>query len=130
VGVTGALVAVAVAFVAILWAVTAVRRRGIRAYLLSAGAQTRGVATLQPRRGRREPSIVVRYSDADGVMRTAVKSVVSAGDSELVKKPAMVLYHPRRPSRDDYVLLGFGEQPTRWFRVDFARMSKSSARAR
>ncbi|MCU1439465.1 MAG: hypothetical protein JWP85_462 [Rhodoglobus sp.] len=126
---TGIFVAVAIAFLAILWILTAVRRRGIRTYLLAAGAQTRGVATLQPRRGRREPSIAVRYTDADGVTRTAVKSVVSAGDSELVKKPAMVLYHPRRTSRDDYVLLGFGEQPSRWFRADFARIRKSHDRA-
>ena len=122
---TGILIVVAVAFLAILWVLTGVRRRGIRTYLLAAGAQTRGVATLQHRPWRREPSIAVRYTDADGVTRTAVKSVVSAGDSELVKKPAMVLYHPRRTSRDDYVLLGFGERPTRWFRADFARMSKS-----
>jgi hypothetical protein len=117
----GAILLIGVGFVALLWIVTALRRHSLRTYLLAVGAQTRGSASLVRRRGRRTPSIVVKYTDNNGVEHRARKMIVSAGDDELVRKPAMVVYHPDRTSRDDYVLLGFGARPTRWFRVSFVR---------
>jgi hypothetical protein len=119
--VTVTIVAISLAFLALLWVLTTARRRSIRTYLLATGTQTRATASLVRRKGKRAPVIAARYTDLEGVTRTALKSIVSAGDSELVKKPAMVVYHPRRADRDEYVLLGFGERPTRWFRVDFAK---------
>lgn len=118
---TGALVALAAAFVLLLWAAITVRRRAIRTYLLATGIRTKGVARLVRVRGRRAPVVSVDYVDNNGVERTVRKSLVSAGDAELAAKPVTVLFHPRRTTRDDYVLLGFGEAPATWFRVSFGR---------
>jgi hypothetical protein len=114
----GWLVAVGLLFIAALWTATRLRRRSIRAILLTTGAQTSATSSLY-RRGHRTPRIAVRYTDSSGTERLAVKALVSAGDAELLKKPAVVLYHPKRADRSDYVLLGFGEQPSRWFPVEF-----------
>ena len=121
----GTIIFVAVAFIALLWIAIIVRRRSIQTYLLATGNQTRGTSSLSWPRGRGAPSIAVTNTDAVGVTRTVIKSVVSAGDSELLKKPAMVVYHPERANRDDYVLVGFGDIPSTWFRVDFARSSRA-----
>ncbi|WP_231606200.1 hypothetical protein [Salinibacterium sp. NK8237] len=69
----------------------------------------------------------MRYTDNAGIERVAVKSLVSAGDAQLLAKPAVVLYHPKYRSRSDYVLLGFGQQPQRWFPVEFARRDSSTS---
>ncbi|WP_341951951.1 hypothetical protein [Salinibacterium sp. TMP30] len=114
----GWLFAVGLLFLVLLWTATRLRRRSIRAILLTSGAQTSGTSSLY-RRGRRSPRIAVRYTDNSGTQRVAVKALVSAGDTELLKKPAVVLYHPKRSGRSDYVLLGFGEYPQRWFPVEF-----------
>jgi hypothetical protein len=114
----GWLIALGLLFLTLLWIATWVRRKSIRALLLAAGAQTSATSSLY-RRGRRTPRIAVRYTDNSGTERVAVKALVSAGDAELLKKPAVVLYHPERSGRSDYVLLGFGEQPHRWFPVEF-----------
>ncbi len=119
----GWLFAVGVIFVALLWTATRLRRRSIRALLLTTGAQTRATSSLY-HRGRRSPRIAVRYTDSSGIERTAVKVLVSAGDSELLKKKAVVLYHPKRSGRSDYVLVGFGKQPQRWFPVEFVDNSR------
>ncbi|MBH0054256.1 MULTISPECIES: hypothetical protein [unclassified Salinibacterium] len=111
--------AVGFILVALLWFATWLRRRTIRAYLLTAGAQTAGISS-EYRRGRRAPRIAVRYTDNAGTERVAVKSLVSAGDAQLLAKPAVVLYHPQHRSRSEYVLVGFGKQPQRWFPVEFA----------
>ena len=118
----GAIVVVAIAFLLLLWILIAVRRRALRTYLLATGVETSGRASLTwPRGRRRAPAIAVTYVDSAGVTRTAVKSIVSAGDGELMKKPVRVIFHPRRTTRDDYVLLGFGEHPGTWFRASFAK---------
>lgn len=118
----GTIVAVALAFLLLLWILIAVRRRALRTYLLATGVETSGTAALAwPKGKRRAPSIAVTYVDSEGVTRTAIKSIVSAGDGELMKKPVRVVFHPRRTTRDDYVLLGFGAQPRTWFRANFAR---------
>lgn len=117
----GAVILVIVAFVLLLWIVIAVRRRSIRALLLSTGHQVTGTASLVWPRGRGAARIGVTYTDNNGVRHTAVKTVVSAGDAELMKKPAQVIFHPLRADRDDYVLLGFGTRPSTWFRANFAR---------
>ncbi|MGV8911050.1 MAG: hypothetical protein ACOH14_00415 [Rhodoglobus sp.] len=114
----GWLFAVGVAFISLLWTATWLRRRSIRVLLLTTGAQTSATSSLH-HRGRRAPRIAVRYTDNLGTERIAVKALVSAGDSELLKKPAVVIYHPQRASRSDYVLVGFGEQPRKWFPVEF-----------
>jgi len=112
--------AAGVILVALLWFATWLRRRTIRAYLLTTGARTSGTSALT-RRGRRLPRIAVRYTDSSGTERIAVKSLISAGDAQLLHKPAVVLYHPRHLTRSDYVLVGFGAKPQRWFHVDFER---------
>lgn len=118
----GTIVVVALAFLILLWILVAVRRRAMRAYLLATGVETSGTASLAWPKGKRgAPSIAVTYVDSDGVTRTVVKSIVSAGDGELMKKPVRVIFHPRRTTRDEYVLLGFGPHPGKWFRVSFAR---------
>jgi hypothetical protein len=122
----GWLFALGVILVSLLWFATRLRRRAIRTYLLASGAQTTAVASLY-RRGRRAPRIAVRYRDNSGAEHFAVKSMVSAGDAELLKKPAAVLYHPQRPGRSDYVLVGFGKQPRRWFAVEFAPLPAAGA---
>jgi hypothetical protein len=66
----------------------------------------------------------VRYTDSSGTERVAIKALVSAGDAELLTKPAVVLYHPTRASRSDYVLIGFGHHPRTWFPVEFAPAEK------
>ena len=114
----GWVAAVGLLFVALLWTAARLRRRSIRALLLATGAQTSATSSIY-RRGRRSPRIAVRYSDNFGTEHVAVKALVSAGDAELLKKPAVVLYHPKRTDRSDYVLLGFGEHPGRWFPVEF-----------
>jgi len=114
----GWLIAVGLLFLAMLWTATWLRRRSIRTLLLTTGAQTSATSSLY-QRGRRTPQIAVRYTDNSGTERVAVKALVSAGDAELLKKPAVVLYHPKRSGRSDYVLLGFGEHPRRWFPVEF-----------
>lgn len=111
--------------IALLWFATWLRRRTIRAFLLTAGAQTAGISS-EYRRGRRAPRIAVRYTDSAGTERVVVKSLVSAGDAQLLAKPAVVLYHPKHRSRSDYVLLGFGRQPQRWFPVEFAPREPSA----
>ncbi|MGV8857084.1 hypothetical protein [Rhodoglobus sp.] len=116
--VVGWLIATAIVFLALLWTATRLRRRSIRTILLTTGAQTSAISSIY-RRGRRAPRIAVRYTDNSGTERTAVKALLSAGDSELLKQPAVVLYHPKRADRSDYVLVGFGNQPRTWFPVDF-----------
>lgn len=122
---TGAVIAVVVAFILLLRIAIAARRRGIRGYLLATGVRTPGTASLVSVRGRRAPAVSVSYADSDGVTRTVIKALTSAGDAELAKKPVTVLFHPRRTNRDEYVLLGFGESPATWFRVSFGRSSGS-----
>ena len=111
--------------IALLWCATWLRRRTIRALLLTTGAQTIGTSSLQSR-GRRLPRIAVRYTDNAGTERVIVKAIVSAGDTELLQKPAVVLYHPKHRGRSDYVLMGFGAQPRRWFHGEFSREEKPS----
>lgn len=123
----GWLFSVGILLVSLLWFATWLRRRAIRAYLLASGAQTSAASSLY-RRGRRTPRIAVRYRDNSGTEHFAVKSLVSAGDSELLKKPAAVLYHPQRSGRSDYVLVGFGKQPRRWFSVEFAPLPTVGSR--
>ncbi|MBH0009405.1 hypothetical protein [Salinibacterium sp. SWN1162] len=106
--------------IALLWFSTWLRRRTIRALLLTTGAQTTGSSSLH-RRGRRLPRIAVRYTDDTGSEHVIIKTIVSAGDEQLLQKPALVLYHPKHRSRSDYVLIGFGTQPRRWFSGEFSR---------
>lgn len=114
-------IVVAVCFLLVLWASIVFRRHAIRSWLLAWGAQT-SAETINARRGRdRQAKIHASYVDNTGVRRTAVKTLISAGDAQLAKKPAVVLYDPRRPTRDDRVLLGFGETPSRWFGVTFTK---------
>jgi len=122
----GWLVALGLILVGLLWFATRLRRRAIRTYLLASGAQTTAVSSLY-RRGRHAPRIAVRYRDNSGIEHFAVKSVISAGDAELLRKPAAVLYHPQRPGRSDYVLVGFGKQPRRWFAVEFVPLPEAGA---
>ncbi|EPR75595.1 hypothetical protein ADILRU_2138 [Leifsonia rubra CMS 76R] len=114
----GWLLAVGLLFLTLLWVATRLRRRAIRTLLLTTGAETRGTSNVY-HRGRRRPRISVRYVDNSGTERLAVKALVSAGDAELLKKRAVVLYHPKHADRSDYVLVGFGEHPHRWFPVEF-----------
>lgn len=117
---TTTIVLVAIAFLVLLWALIAGRRRALRAMLLATGMETSGKATLVwPKGRRRSPRISVVYVDSDGVRRTVLKTVVSAGDGELVKKPVKVVFHPRRTNREEYVIVGFGASPSTWFRVTF-----------
>lgn len=104
--------------IALLWLSTWFRRRAIRVLLLTRGAQTTGSSSFY-RRGRRLPRIAVRYTDNAGTERVIVKAIVSAGDAQLLEKPAIVIYHPLYRSRSDYVLLGFGSRPRRWFQGEF-----------
>ncbi|GAA1209553.1 hypothetical protein GCM10009655_05750 [Rhodoglobus aureus] len=120
----GWLIAAALLLLALLWTATRLRRRSIRTLLLATGVQTSGTSSLH-RRGPRTPRIAVRYTDNSGTERVVVKALVSAGDAELLKKPAVVLYHPKRASRSDYVLVGFGQQPRTWFPVEFAPSTKA-----
>lgn len=117
----GPIILVAIAFIVLLWLAIAVRRRAIKATLLASGHQVSGTSQLVWPRGRGPAHIAVTYDDNNGVSRTAIKAIVSAGDAELMKRPAQVIFHPLRASRDDYVLLGFGARPTTWFRASFAR---------
>jgi hypothetical protein len=121
---TALIVIVAIAFLVLLWISIRARRNSIRTLLLTTGSQTRGTTSLVWPRGTGAPSVAVTYTASDGVTRTAVKTIVSAGDAELMKRPAMVVYHPKRTTRSDYVLVGFGELPTTWFRVNFARSAR------
>lgn len=118
---TAPIVIVAIAFLVLLWIAIRMRRNAIRTLLLTTGSQTRGTASLVWPRGTGAPSIAVTYTASDGIDRTAIKTIVSAGDAELLKRPAMVIYHPSRTTRADYVLVGFGDVPSTWFRVNFAR---------
>lgn len=117
----GAVIAVMIAFVLLLWLAIVVRRRALRTLLLTTGVEVPGTTSLAWPRGRRTPHIAVTYTDTAGVTRTAIKVVVSAGDSQLLSQPARVVFDPRRASRDDYVLVGFGNHPSTWYRVNFAR---------
>ena len=121
----GTFVAVLVALIALLWIAIAVRRRTMRAYLLTTGTEVAGRAWLLARSGRRAPKIAVQYTDSRGVVRTVIKTIVSAGDAELVRKPVRVVFHPDRTTRDEYVLVGFGAHPGTWFRVNFASQDVS-----
>jgi hypothetical protein len=121
---TALIVIVAIAFLVLLWISIRARRNSIRTLLLTTGSQTRGTTSLVWPRGTGAPSVAVTYTASDGITRTAVKTIVSAGDAELMKKTAMVVYHPKRTTRSDYVLVGFGELPTTWFRVNFARLAR------
>jgi hypothetical protein len=118
------IVIVAIAFLVLLWITIRMRRNTIRTLLLTSGSQTRGTSSLVWPRGTGAPSIAVTYRASDGISRTAIKTIVSAGDAELLKKPAMVIYHPERTTRSDYVLVGFGDLPATWFRVNFARSAR------
>ena len=117
----GTVIATAVVFLLLLWLAISVRRRAIRSLLMTSGHQVTGTAALMWPRGRGAARIGVTYVDNNGVEHTAVKTLVSAGDAELVKKPAQVIFHPLRADRADYVLLGFGSTPSTWFRANFAR---------
>ena len=123
--VIGPIIAVAIAFVLLLWLVIVVRRRAIQSLLLANGVQVTGTSALVWPRGRGPARIGVTYTDSNGVSHTAVKTIVSAGDAELLKRPAQVIFHPLRADRDDYVLLGFGSQPSTWFRANFARRAEA-----
>jgi len=117
--------AAGVILISLLWFATWLRRRTIRALLLTTGTQTRGTSSYV-RRGRRLPRIAVRYTDDVGTERVIVKAVVSAGDAQLLNKPAIVLFAPQHRSRSDYVLIGFGELPRRWFHGEFSRLTKQA----
>lgn len=123
---TGTIVAVGLTFVGLLWLAISARRRALRTLLLATGVEVPGTGRLVSRGTRRAPRVLVTYTDSEGQTRSVIKSVVSAGDAELVRRPIRVVFHPRRTTRDDYVLVGFGEQPRRWFRVSFAPASMSS----
>lgn len=123
---TGTIIGVGLAFVGLLWLAITARRRALRTVLLATGVEVPGHGRLVHRGARRAPRVVVTYTDSEGQERSVVKSVVSAGDAELVRRPIRVVFHPRRTTRDDYVLVGFGEHPRRWFRVSFAPASMSS----
>ncbi len=114
----GTIVAICIAFLALLWVLFALRRRALRTYLLATGMETSGRAELVPARFGRAPSIVVTYTDSTGKKRRVRKLVASAGDEQLVKKNVRVVFHPDRTSRDEYVLVAFGDSH-RWFRVGF-----------
>lgn len=120
----GWLVAAGILMLALLWSATWIRRRSIRTLLLTTGAQTSATSSIH-RRGRRSPRIALRYTDNSGTERVVVKALVSAGDAELLKKPAVVLYHPKRAGRSDYVLVGFGKRPQTWFPVEFLSETRS-----
>lgn len=115
------LVLAIVGLLVLLWIVMRVRRGAIKTTLLTSGTQVRGASALVWPRGSGAARIAVTYEDNNGVSHTAVKSLVSAGDGELIKLPAQVIFHPLRADRDDYVLLGFGAMPSTWFRASFAR---------
>lgn len=117
---TGTIIGIGLAFVGLLWLAIAARRRALRTLLLTTGVEVAGSGRLVSRGRRRPPRVVVTYTDSAGVSRSVVKSIVSAGDAELVRRPIRVVFHPRRTTRDDYVLIGFGDHPRRWFRVSFA----------
>tara|TARA_R110002124_G_scaffold51856_2_gene149535 strand:- start:2048 stop:2431 length:384 start_codon:yes stop_codon:yes gene_type:complete len=123
----GWIFAIGLILIALLWFATWLRRRAIRALLLTSGAQTSGASSMY-RRGRGTPRIAVSYTDNTGAERVIVKALVSAGDAQLLEKPAVVLYHPKYLGRSDYVLLGFGKQPHRWFQGEFVRVSKPQSR--
>lgn len=125
----GITIAIGLALVGLLWAAIAVRRRAIRTLLLTSGVEVAGRARLVTAARRGAPRIHVTYTDSDGVQRTVVKSIVSAGDERLVREPTRVVFHPRRTNRDDYVLVGFGATPRRWFPVSFARPRNRDAPA-
>ncbi|MDP3209269.1 MAG: hypothetical protein Q8M65_08975 [Rhodoglobus sp.] len=114
----GTIVAVSVAFLILLWILFALRRRALRAYLLTTGIEVTGSAKLVSSRLRRAPSVVVSYVDSGGATRSVRKLITSAGDEQLVKKKVRVVFHPDRTSRDEYVLVAFGDS-NRWFRVGF-----------
>mgnify|MGYP000851308846 CR=1 FL=1 len=114
-------IAVAIAFLVLLWLVIAVRRKAIRTTLLATGVQVRGTTSFVWPRGRGPARVGVTYIDNAGVSHTAVKATVNAGDAELFSQPAHVIFDPRRANSDDYVLLGFGEVPSTWFRASFTR---------
>lgn len=122
----GTFVVVLAVLIALLWVAIAVRRRTMRTYLLTTGTEVAGKAWLQQRSGRRAPRVAVQYTDSRGVVRTVLKSIISAGDAELVRKPVRVVFHPDRTTRDEYVLVGFGAHPATWFRVNFASQDVSS----
>lgn len=115
------IILVVIALLLLLWLALRVRRGAIRTTLLTTGTQVTGVASLMWPRGSGAARIAVTYEDNNGVSHTAVKSIVSAGDGELMKLPAQVIFHPLRADRDDYVLLGFGAMPSTWFRASFTR---------
>lgn len=116
----GTVIAVAIALLVLLWLAIAARRKALRTYLLATGVETTGDSVLVPARRGRPAHVAVSYIDSDGVRRSVRKSVVSAGEAQLARKPARVIYHPRRTDRDDYVLLAFGDSE-RWFHVTFLR---------
>ena len=117
----GPLIVLAMIFVLLLWLAITVRRRMIHTMLMTTGHQVTGTATLVWPRGSGAARIGVTYVDNNGGQHTAIKALVSAGDAELMKKTPQVIFHPLRADRDDYVLLGFGERPTTWFRASFPR---------
>lgn len=119
----GFAIVLAASLLTILWANTVATRRRVRKYLLANGARAQGSARLVSKRGVRHPRIHVDFTQADGTRLTAIKSVVSAGDENLVAKKVTVLYDPREPKREDRMLLGFGVVPTVWFRVRVRRGS-------
>lgn len=116
---TGALIVLVVALLALLVVLTHVRRRAIRTHLLRHGMRSAAQASLV-RRGR-ATRVAIRYRDVGGVERRALKVQSSVGDGNLVMRPAQVLHDPRRPASDEYVLVGFGHFPARWFSVQFDR---------
>ncbi|MGV8897397.1 MAG: hypothetical protein ACOH10_11445 [Rhodoglobus sp.] len=116
----GTIVAVCIAFLALLWILFGLRRRALRTYLMATGMQTSGHAELIAGRFGRAPSVVVTYTDSNGTTRSVRKLIASAGDEQLAKKRVRVVFHPDRTSRDEYVLIAFGESH-RWFRVAFTR---------
>ncbi len=112
-----------IAFVLLFWFAIVVRRRALRTLILTTGVEVPGTTSWTWPRGHRTPHIAVTYTDTAGVTRTAIKVLVSAGDSQLMALPARVVFDPRRANRDDYVLVGFGNHPSTWFRVNFAHVA-------
>ena len=114
----GTVIAVAAALLFLLWLAIVTRRKALKAYLLASGIETHGSSVLVPAHRGRPAYVAVTYVDSEGVRRSVRKTFLSAGEAQLARKPARVVYHPRRTERDDYVLVAFGDSD-RWFRVNF-----------
>lgn len=125
---TTLVICVCAALLGAMWWLVIAGRRRTRRDLLSHGVRVGASASFVSGTGRGAGAIVASYFDNRGHLRTVAKTPARARDRRLPVQSAVIIFDARWPGRDDRMLLGFGDEPALWHRVEFHEGSPRRAR--